>query len=114
MNRRDFLKKSAVAGTVVAGASVVKHAVSPVGSYAAEIGVKRHDGIDSILNISSDYTRYEQKHTAFNLSFWSAPNPFTMNYFKEGDTSKWHFIDYPTLEDTTDKKVQEIYLGSSA
>jgi reductive dehalogenase len=112
MNRRDFLRNSAVAG-VAAGAAVTMQAANPTKASAA-IGLKHHDSIDDIVKISPDYKRFPQKHTAFNLSLWTAPNPLTAKYFKAGQTAK--FTPFPTSADLPDpiaqKKIQAFVMRS--
>ena len=98
MKRRDFLKGTAVVG-LATGVGL-----TPLGKSSAEVTanpkgeaveVKYNNSIDGLYEIKKDYKRFDQKNTAFNLSFWSGPNPFT-NEAK---------IKYPTSEDTPVKEL---------
>ncbi len=103
MNRRDFLKKTTAAG-VALGAVATVQAVVPANAGAA-IGKKTHNTIDDVIKVSPDFKRFDQKHTAFNLSLWTGPNPLTAKFFKSGQTDK--FTPFPTTEDNTDPAVQK-------
>lgn len=70
MNRRDFLKKSAIAGGAVAGAAAVGQLVNPKKVSAAGFGVKRHNTIDDVMKINSNYKRFDQVNTAFMATFF--------------------------------------------
>ena len=90
MKRRDFIKNGSIAGVfAVTGTGALSLLSLKEGK---EIGwaVKRHQSIDDLFEFKPDYKRFQQRNTAFNLSFWSGPNPFTPN-------AK---IKYPTDQDT--------------
>lgn len=119
MNRREFIKKSAVATTLVAGTAAVSKVSSPLEVKAAGIGTKKYKSIDDIYEVKKDFKRFDQRNTAFNLSFWSAPNPFTGGYIKKAkengeDPSKYFFINWPTNEDNPDTKTLETFRGGFA
>lgn len=102
MNRRDFLKKSAIAGGAVAGVAATTQILNPMRAEAIGFNVKHHKSIDDIMKFSSDYKRFEQKHTAFNISAWGDPtwmlSPFpqpVLKYPVEGqDTMDEHVVKY--------------------
>lgn len=103
MNRRDFIKKSAIATGALAGTSLL----SPIPTFAeGKRGFlkKEHDTIDDVINISKDYKRFDQMNTAFNLSLWSNPNPVTAGFFENGLQDK--LIPFPIDGDDEDKEVQ--------
>ena len=111
ISRRDFLKKSA-AGTMLAGTIGASQLINPAKADAAGIGTKKHNGIDDVIKISPNYKRFKQRNTAFNISMWSGPTPWTMKAFQEGRIKDWRFIDYPTAEDTQDLKIQKTIPGA--
>ncbi len=104
MNRRDFLKKSAIAGGATAGILATKQIFSPSSAEASGFAVKHHKSIDDVVKFSSDYKRFEQKNTAFNVSAWGDPmwplSPFAepvQKYPVEGlDTMDKNVVKYMT------------------
>lgn len=65
MNRRDFLKKSAITGGIVAGATVTTQLANPLKVDASGFGVKKHNSIDEIHKIGKNYKRMANKNTGF-------------------------------------------------
>lgn len=71
MNRRDFLKKSAKASTVVVAGVAISNKVSkPIVANAAITDKlnKYYNSIDDLMEIKPEYKRYDQLDTAFGKS----------------------------------------------
>lgn len=69
MNRRNFLKASALTGgAIVAGSALA----NPVVAEASGFGVTHYDTIDDMVTFKGDVVRYDMYHTAFVRAMFAA------------------------------------------
>lgn len=76
MNRRDFLKTSALGSVLAAGAVIAKPGIAE----AAGIGTKQHNSIDDVVEFDPAFKRFEMSNTAFSRAMLASkgmlpPNP---------------------------------------
>ncbi len=88
MNRRDFLKKSALAAGVVAGSVAVSSAVKPIEVEAKGFGVKEHKGktIYDVVEMNDEFGPFYWKDTIFSRK----SDPVKSNFFAKINAPKEH------------------------
>ncbi len=88
MNRRDFLKKSALTAGVVAGSVAVSSAVKPIEVEAKGFGVKEHKGktIYDVVEMNDEFQPFYRK----NIIFERGSTPYRSDFFVNQSAPKEH------------------------